>query len=141
MLESAPGGADRGSFEGFCCATAQRPKANVAAIVKIVFFTRSLLSPNPSAVAAEAIGLRTGAHSMDRLLRVGAQSGKSCISGLDIEDTVGRRGLLRLKKRDGHIVHRNSSSGGATESSVVGMAVHDEIGTVAIDHFSQPGAS
>ena len=41
VLGSAPGGAVLGSFEGFCCARAQRPKANVAAIVNTVRFTGS----------------------------------------------------------------------------------------------------
>ena len=62
---------------------------------------------------------------------------RRCNTLLDVEDAIGAGGLLRLQEADGYVVDWNSGGGLAVGGSVMGMAVDDQVGAVAIDYFGQ----
>jgi len=60
---------------------------------------------------------------------------------LDIKYAIGARRFPRLKQSDGHIVHRNSGCRLTIWAPMMGMAVHNQICAVTIDHFRQSRGS
>lgn len=49
---------------------------------------------------------------------------------LNIKHPIGRRGLLCLQQANRYVVHRNASRGFSRQRSVMGVAVHNQVGAV-----------
>ncbi len=82
---------------------------------------------------------RGGADKMQRsfaALRMTAAEGGS-LENLDVEDAVGAGRGLGHEELHGDVVDGDAGDGCAFEASVVGVAVEDEIGAVAIDDFGE----
>ena len=60
---------------------------------------------------------------------------------LNVKNPVKRVRCFGLQDVDSYIMDRNSGSGLAAGRAVMGVAVYDEVGSVAIHYFNQAGGS
>jgi len=60
---------------------------------------------------------------------------------LNIENPVGHRWFLGLQESDGHIVDTDSTRGASVQSTVMSVAVNDEICSIAINNLAKARAA
>src|SRR5438270_12708709 len=78
--------------------------------------------------------MRDGRHE-SRIRR----SARLCNQGESshVKDAVNRWRILVLQDAERHVIYRNTAGGAAFGSSVMGVAMENEGGAVAVDNFSQ----